>query len=126
MVNSLFSLLGILYTGECCFTELHEKTTISHYFTMPAPDISQFLKPFGEKLSNDRMKTESSPNLDWISDLPAGPLDKFRASATFNWKRLKILLEGDEEIKLKVLMIESGVIAFLIVNLQILIGLINN
>lgn len=35
---------------------------------------------------------------DLISDLPKGPLDKYRVRARFDWKLLKLNLEGEEGI----------------------------
>ncbi|CAH0406276.1 unnamed protein product [Chilo suppressalis] len=41
-------------------------------------------------------------DLSFIPDIPCGPLGEYRNSATFNWKRLKLSLEGDIELlKLK-------------------------
>lgn len=40
--------------------------------------------------------------LSFIPDIPSGPLDAYRNSATFNWKQLKLSLEGDVDLlKLK-------------------------
>ncbi|XP_059045214.1 peroxisomal acyl-coenzyme A oxidase 3 [Achroia grisella] len=40
--------------------------------------------------------------LSFIPDIPNGPLDVYRNSATFDWKRFKLSLEGDKELlKLK-------------------------
>lgn len=45
----------------------------------------------------------SMEDLSFVPDLPSGPLDKFRKSSSFDWKRLKLALEGDIELlKLKV------------------------
>ncbi|CAJ0937056.1 unnamed protein product, partial [Mesorhabditis belari] len=38
---------------------------------------------------------------DLIADLPKGPLTPFRETATFDWKALKVHLEGEESIKFK-------------------------
>nr|XP_049695474.1 peroxisomal acyl-coenzyme A oxidase 3 isoform X1 [Helicoverpa armigera] len=41
-------------------------------------------------------------DLSFVPDLPSGPLDKYRKTASFDWKRLKLALEGDIELlKLK-------------------------
>ncbi|KAL4707427.1 hypothetical protein ACJJTC_008612 [Scirpophaga incertulas] len=41
-------------------------------------------------------------DLSFIPDIPSGPLDVYRNSASFDWKRLKLALEGDIELlKLK-------------------------
>ncbi|XP_063822074.1 peroxisomal acyl-coenzyme A oxidase 3 [Ostrinia nubilalis] len=41
-------------------------------------------------------------DLSFIPDIPSGPLDAYRNSASFDWKRLKLALEGDIELlKLK-------------------------
>ncbi|CAG9784032.1 unnamed protein product [Diatraea saccharalis] len=41
-------------------------------------------------------------DLSFIPDIPSGPLDEYRNSASFNWKRLKLSLEGDIDLlKLK-------------------------
>lgn len=50
--------------------------------------------------SNCRSRME---DLSFVPDLPTGPLDIYRNSASFDWKRLKLALEGDLELlKLKV------------------------
>lgn len=43
-------------------------------------------------------------DLSFVPDLPNGPLDKYRKTSSFDWKRLKLALEGDniELLKLKV------------------------
>ena len=42
-------------------------------------------------------------DLSFVPDLPNGPLDVYRNNASFNWKRLKLALEGDIDLlKLKV------------------------
>lgn len=42
-------------------------------------------------------------DLSFVPDLPSGPLDTYRNAASFDWKRLKLALEGDiENLKLKV------------------------
>ncbi|KAJ0180775.1 hypothetical protein K1T71_004179 [Dendrolimus kikuchii] len=41
-------------------------------------------------------------DLSFVPDLPSGPLDVYRNTASFDWKRLKLALEGDIELlKLK-------------------------
>lgn len=41
--------------------------------------------------------------LSFIPDIPSGPLDAYRSRASFDWKRLKLSLEGDIDLlKLKV------------------------
>ncbi|XP_046964850.1 peroxisomal acyl-coenzyme A oxidase 3 [Vanessa cardui] len=41
-------------------------------------------------------------DLSFIPELPSGPLDVYRNGASFNWKRLKLALEGDIDLlKLK-------------------------
>ncbi|XP_071509287.1 peroxisomal acyl-coenzyme A oxidase 3-like [Diadema antillarum] len=46
---------------------------------------------------------ESSPQntdvFDVLPDMPAGPLDSYRRNASFNWKALKVAIEGEEAIK---------------------------
>lgn len=42
-------------------------------------------------------------DLSFVPDVPSGPLDVYRKSSTFDWKRLKLALEGDIDLlKLKV------------------------
>lgn len=42
-------------------------------------------------------------DLDFIEELPSdGDLAKYRSAASFSWKRLKIILEDPDAIKLKV------------------------
>lgn len=37
-----------------------------------------------------------------IPDFSAGPLDRYRNNATFNWKKLKVFLETEEIVQFKV------------------------
>ncbi|XP_071848500.1 peroxisomal acyl-coenzyme A oxidase 3-like [Apostichopus japonicus] len=37
----------------------------------------------------------------FVPDLPSGPLDLYRKRASFNWKEMKVVLEGEEGIKYK-------------------------
>lgn len=47
-------------------------------------------------------------DLSFIPDLPSGPLDEYRHTATFNWKHLKVALEEDINLlKLKVNIMEK-------------------
>lgn len=41
-------------------------------------------------------------DITFIPSLPKGPLDAYRDTATFDWKKLKICLEDAEIIKIKV------------------------
>lgn len=42
-------------------------------------------------------------DLSFIPDLPSGPLDVYRKTASFDWKQLKLEFEGDIELlRLKV------------------------
>lgn len=42
-------------------------------------------------------------DLNFIPNLPSGPLDPYRRTASFDWKRLKLALEEDIDLlKLKV------------------------
>lgn len=57
---------------------------------------------------NTTTQVEFSPNIpslsttmDSIPDMPSGPLDKYRKSARFNWKLLRIQLEGTELLAVK-------------------------
>lgn len=40
----------------------------------------------------------------FLEDFPSGPLDVYRKLATFDWKKLRLLIEGDEVLKVKVSM----------------------
>lgn len=45
----------------------------------------------------------SMEDLSFIPDLPSGPLDVYRKKASFDWKRLKLAMEGDIDLlRLKV------------------------
>lgn len=42
------------------------------------------------------------PQLDFIPDLPKGPLDEYRELCpSVNWKRLKVYLEGEDAVRVK-------------------------
>ena len=38
-----------------------------------------------------------------LPDMPAGPLDLYRKKASFDWKKLKVAIEGQEAIRFQVL-----------------------
>ncbi|RUS84931.1 hypothetical protein EGW08_007293 [Elysia chlorotica] len=40
-------------------------------------------------------------NLDFLKDLPSGPLDAYRKDASFNWKHMALFLEGEELLRYK-------------------------
>ena len=48
-----------------------------------------------------------------LKDLPAGPLDIYRKSASFKWQDMKLLLEPKENILLKVLFFKPCGFSFL-------------
>lgn len=41
-----------------------------------------------------------------LSDFPPGPLDAYRKKATFQWKKLKLFIEGEDELRFKVCILE--------------------
>lgn len=46
---------------------------------------------------SSRFDSEDGPTIpidDLLGDLPSGPLDEYRQKASFNWKKLKVLLES--------------------------------
>lgn len=44
---------------------------------------------------------------DILPDFKPGPLDFYRKKAVFDWKEMKLLLEGEEMLKLQVCTIVS-------------------
>lgn len=49
-----------------------------------------------------REEMASDPKTDFIPDLPSGPLDEYRKQASFNWKKLKLVFEKADLLKIKV------------------------
>lgn len=43
----------------------------------------------------------TSEIMELLPDFPSGPLDEYRRRATFDWRKMKLLLEGEEIIKFK-------------------------
>ncbi|XP_015603182.1 peroxisomal acyl-coenzyme A oxidase 3 [Cephus cinctus] len=44
----------------------------------------------------------SGEDVDWLENMPSGgPLDEYRKSATFSWKRLRVILEDPERLLFK-------------------------
>lgn len=43
-----------------------------------------------------------SADTSFIEDLPAGPLDAYRKKAKFDWKKLKLVFEDVNLLKMKV------------------------
>lgn len=56
--------------------------------------IRPFKMMFGKSLDVDSLS-------DVLHDWPTGPLDKYRSRATFDWKQMKLLLEGEDVIRFK-------------------------
>ena len=44
----------------------------------------------------------ASVDVNFISNLPPGPLDAYRKRATFDWKQMKLFFEDAELLKVKV------------------------
>lgn len=40
--------------------------------------------------------------IGFIKDFLPGPLDMYRKKASFNWKKLQVLLEGEKALRIKV------------------------
>lgn len=41
-------------------------------------------------------------DLSFIPDLPSGPLDEYRLRANFDWKKLRVILDDINSLKIKV------------------------
>lgn len=53
-------------------------------------------------MSGDSKNFVLQENVDWMDDLPmGGDLEKYRKTATFNWKQLRMILEDPDRIRLK-------------------------
>lgn len=44
----------------------------------------------------------SDPDTSFIPDLPSGPLDSYRKRAKFDWKKLRLVFEEKNLLKMKV------------------------
>ncbi|CAG9585069.1 unnamed protein product [Danaus chrysippus] len=78
-------------------TEKRERDSLSVYFTGVRRSRLSAIKLCSYLESRGRME-----DLSFVPDLPKGPLDVYRNTASFNWKRLKLALEGDiDSLKLK-------------------------
>ena len=40
-------------------------------------------------------------DINFIPDLPQGPLDEYRKRAKFDWKKLRVYIEGEDNLKIK-------------------------
>lgn len=38
----------------------------------------------------------------YLDDLPSGPLDVYRTMASFDWKQMRLTIENEKQLKLKV------------------------
>lgn len=38
----------------------------------------------------------------YLDDLPSGPLDVYRKMASFDWKQMRLTIENEKQLKLKV------------------------
>lgn len=43
-------------------------------------------------------------SVDFIPGLPSGPLDVYRKMANFDWKKMKLVLENQDKLKIKVIL----------------------
>lgn len=53
-------------------------------------------------LKTSESVSRNSVDCDFIPDLPSGALDHYRKQAKFEWKRLKLVFEDANLLKLKV------------------------
>ena len=60
--------------------------------------------------STQNMNQATKMDRSFIPDMPAGPLDLYRSKASFNWKEMKLHMEGEEGIKYKVAYNMTGVL----------------
>ena len=44
-------------------------------------------------------------SLELMKDFPPGPLDHYRQKASFDWKKMKLFLEGEDILRFKVRMV---------------------
>ena len=58
--------------------------------------------------------------LDYMKDFKQGPLDNYRKRASFDWKRMRVFLDGEDVIRFKVscLQIHSAVSVTVLVKLK--------
>ncbi|XP_075220371.1 peroxisomal acyl-coenzyme A oxidase 3-like isoform X2 [Lycorma delicatula] len=53
-------------------------------------------------IKSNRMASTSAETIDEIlKDFPSGPLDRYRKQASFNWKKLKVILNSEEMLRYK-------------------------
>lgn len=72
--------------------------SLINYFLITGIDLKLFLDSL--KFNSSKMAQDDSPLV--LEDFPPGPLDIYRKQATFDWKKLKIYMEDERLLKIKV------------------------
>ena len=47
------------------------------------------------------MSKNRNIDTDFLPDMPEGPLDEYRQRAKFDWKKLRVYIEGEDNLKVK-------------------------
>lgn len=58
--------------------------------------------PGVKRLKNGDLSHEVDEGSGYLDDLPPGPLDEYRRQASFNWKDMRLTIENEKHLKLKV------------------------
>ncbi len=66
---------------------------------MKKPFVAALVSGFG-RLNIRKM---SSTGYEFIPDLPRGRLDAYRQQASFSWKKLIVLIDGEDAVRLRVM-----------------------
>lgn len=61
----------------------------------------------------NEMELELDNDTSFIPDLPSGPLDPYRKKATFDWKKLRLVFEEVNLLRVKVYTLNAICILFL-------------
>ena len=68
-------------------------------------DLRNFFINPKKIFSNDILQINTEDFEDVLKEFPPGPLDFYRKQATFKWQDMRILVEGEDGLLLKVLFV---------------------
>ena len=71
--------------------KVHPASGMASLSSLPDPKSSATEHPNGDVLS-----------LDYMKDFKPGPLDNYRKRASFDWKMMRVFLDGEDILRFKV------------------------
>lgn len=58
--------------------------------------------PGAKRFQNVDPRLQADEGNGYLDDFPTGPLDHYRKQASFDWKEMRLTIENEKQLKLKV------------------------